>query len=154
MIESFRNFRRLGSMFGCLILTSSIAFSHEGEDHGTPAATVGSLGPVALSQETKQELGIMTEEVDLRTIEEKTTAYGVVEAKPDAIFWASTRISGRAVAVNFNAGDTVRKGDVLAEIESRHVAERPIQVPLKSLIAGTVTERNISVGQQPWRLQE
>ena len=37
MTKRFRNVHRWGPMIGCLILTTSLAFSHEGEDHGTPA---------------------------------------------------------------------------------------------------------------------
>ena len=36
---------------------------------------------------------------------------------------------------------------MLVEIESRHVAATPVVVPLISRINGTVTERNVSVGQ-------
>ncbi len=135
----------LGMVLLLLAVPSSRA--HEGEQHGTPAATVGSLGPITLSDEAKLILGIESEEADLGTIEDTVTCYGSVEPMPGRVYWASPRFPGRATKVNFDSGQHVKVGDVLVEIESRHVAASPVVVPLTSRIDGTVTERNVSVGQ-------
>jgi len=130
-----------------LLVVVALSYAHEGEQHGTPSATTGSLGPITLSDEAKRVVGIQTEAADLRTIEETATCYGSVEPKPELVYWASSRFAGRVKRVFFDSGQQVRAGDVLVEVESRQVAETPVIVPLSSRIDGTVTDRNVSVGQ-------
>lgn len=130
-----------------LVLTVSSSPAHEGEQHGTPAATVGSLGPIGLREDAQLALGIASVDVELGTVEEKVTCYGKVEPMPERVYWASPRFAGRVTKVHFDSGQRVNAGDVLVEIESRQIASTPVVVPLASRISGTVLQRNVSVGQ-------
>lgn len=121
--------------------------AHEGEQHGSPAATVGGLGPVALTEDAKRSLGVKVEEVGLQTIETLVRCFGVVEALPGKVHWITTRFAGRMLQVFVNAGEAVHEGDRLALAESRQIGNPPPQVDIVSTLTGTITERNVVVGQ-------
>lgn len=129
------------------IAPAVLVVAHEGEQHGSPAATVGGLGPVALSEDAKRILGVQVEEVGLRTIETLVKCFGVVEALPGKVHWITTRFAGRMLQVFVNAGEEVKKGDRLARAESRQIGNPPPQVDIVSTLTGMVTERNVVVGQ-------
>ncbi len=127
---------------------ATAALAHEGEQHGTPAPTAGGFGgPVKLSEVAKKNLGLKTEMADLRTIETIVKCFGVVEAVPDKINFISVRSPGRVTKVLVNQGDTVKAGDLLAEVESRQIGDPPPTIPVKSTLAGIVTERHVFVGE-------
>lgn len=130
-----------------LSIHAGVVVAHEGEQHGSPAATVGGLGPVALTEEATRSLGVKVEEVSLRTIETLVRCFGVVEALPGKVHWITTRFAGRMLQVFVNAGEEVREGDRLALAESRQIGNPPPQVDIVSTLTGTVTERNVVVGQ-------
>lgn len=121
--------------------------AHEGEQHGSPAATVGGLGPVTLGEDAKRNLGVKVEEVGLRTINTLVHCFGIVEPLPDKVSWITTRFAGRMLQVFVNAGEKVQEGDRLARAESRQIGNPPPQVDIVSTLTGTVTERNVVAGQ-------
>lgn len=134
----------LGMVFGIPVVPLA---AHEGEQHGFPAATVGGLGPVALGEDAKRYLDVQTGEVGLRTIETLVNCFGIIEALPGKVHWITTRFAGRMLRVFVNAGEEVREGDRLALAESRQIGNPPPQVDIVSTLTGTVTERNVVVGQ-------
>lgn len=124
------------------------AIAHEGEQHGEPApgATV-SRGPVQLTEESKTNLGLQTEEAQLRPIENAVRCFGIVEGVPDKVNFVSIRVPGRASQVLVNQGDAVKAGQLLAEIEGRQIGDPPPILSVRATIAGVVTQRNILVGE-------
>ena len=130
------------------LLTVPPAVAHEGEQHGTPApgaATYG--GPIRLTEQAKTNLGLQTEEAQLRTIETLVRCFGIVEAVPDKVNFVSIRTSGRATKVMVNQGDRVKEGDLLAEVEGRLVSNPPATISVRATLAGIVTQRNLFVGE-------
>lgn len=131
-----------------LIALSAPAWAHEGEQHGTPAPTAGSIGgPVRLSEQAKKNLGLKTDMADLRPIETILKCFGVVEAIPDKVNYISLQSPGQAMKVMVNQGDTVKKGDLLAEVESRQIGDPPPTIQVKASLSGIVTERHLFVGE-------
>jgi multidrug efflux pump subunit AcrA (membrane-fusion protein) len=135
----------------CMVLVIALSapvWAHEGEQHGTPAPTAGSIGgPVRLSEHAKKNLGLKTDMADLRPIETILKCLGVVEAIPDNVNYISLQSPGQAIKVMVNQGDTVKKGDLLAEIESRQIGDPPPTIQVKASLAGVVTERHLFVGE-------
>ena len=123
--------------------------AHEGEQHGTPApgAGAGAGGPVKLTAEARKNLGLETAPVGTRELRLGPAGFGTVEPVPGRIYVVSARISGRTTRIFKVPGDRVRTGEQVIEVESRVVADPPIRITLPSRIAGTVTERNIEIGQ-------
>jgi len=56
-----------------------------------------------------------------------------------------TTLEGRLTKLNFDLGDPVKPGDVLASIETPELLGRPLE--LKAPIAGVITERKSTVGE-------
>jgi len=126
----------------------AVALAHDPSLHGKPAPTAGAVGgPVRLSDQAKKNLGLKTEMVGLRTIETTVKCFGVVEAVPDKVNFISVRSPGRITRVLVNQGDSVKGGDLLAEMESRQIGDPPPMISVKATLAGIVTERHVFVGE-------
>ena len=95
----------------------------DAHDQGKEAVT-----GVKLSAEEKANIGLKTEVADLRPIENVIRISGVVKPHPDKEAQVSSRVSGKIVALFFQVGDTVQKGQRLAEIQSAEIQK--LQVDL------------------------
>jgi len=73
---------------------------------------------VVLSDKAKVNIGLKTSEADLRTIEKIVQVTGNVIAHPGKQAVVTPRISGIVKRIHYNLGDSVKKGDVLLELES------------------------------------
>ena len=73
---------------------------------------------VSLSDIAKTNIGIKTTEVDLRTIEKVVQVTGNIIVHPSKKFIVTPRIGGIVKQIHFKLGDSVKKGDVLLELES------------------------------------
>ncbi len=73
---------------------------------------------VVLSDKAKVNIGLKTAEADLRTIEKVVQVTGNVIAHPGKQGIVTPRISGIVKRLHYKLGDTVKKGDVLLELES------------------------------------
>lgn len=107
----------------------------------------GAKGPVKLTPAQVQALGLKLVTADLRPLEALLKLNGELAVMPDAQAEVSLRISGRVAALNTKLGNSVRKGDVLALIESRAVGEPPPAVGVTTPIDGIVDAQHIIVGQ-------
>lgn len=76
---------------------------------------------IRLSPEEKADIGLKTVVADLRPIESVIRISGVVKPDPDKVAQVSSRVSGKIVSVFFKVGDTVRRGQRLAEIQSTEI---------------------------------
>lgn len=125
-----------------------LAVAHEGEQHGQPAPGAAAYGgPVRLTEQAKANLGLQTEEAQLRTIESVVRCFGIIEAVPDLVNFVSIRTSGRATKVMVNQGDVVKEGQLLAEVEGRQIGNPPPTFSVRATLAGIVTQRNVFVGE-------
>jgi cobalt-zinc-cadmium efflux system membrane fusion protein len=81
-----------------------------------------------LSAEEKANIGLKTVVADLRPIENVIRISGVVKPHPDKEAQVSSRVSGKIAALFFQVGDTVQRGQRLAEIQSAEIQK--LQVDL------------------------
>ena len=85
------------------------------------AALAGLVLSIALAPaaEAADALAVQTAPVQYREVEQTYAAEGVVEAVKQST--VAAQISGRVVAVNFDVGDSVKKGQVIVRIDSTEV---------------------------------
>ena len=74
------------------------------------------FAPAALAADAQ---ALQTAAVQYREIEQTYAAEGVVEAVKQST--VAAQISGRVVAVNFDVGDRVKKGQVIVRIDATEV---------------------------------
>ncbi|CAI8181577.1 MAG: Cobalt-zinc-cadmium resistance protein CzcB [Glaciecola sp. HTCC2999] len=84
--------------------------SHEDDKHAGEVVT--------MSDETALQNGITTANVIAGDISLSTTLYGRISADPGSLSHIRARFDGVIKDVKVNIGDTVKKGDVLAVVES------------------------------------
>jgi cobalt-zinc-cadmium efflux system membrane fusion protein len=101
-------------------------------------------GRTRIPERIATESGIVTEPAGPRTIRETVEVTGSVQVNPGRISEVSARFPGVVTEVRRDTGDTVRRGDVLARIETNE-SLRPLDVVAP--IDGLVVHRNIQVGQ-------
>lgn len=97
------------------------AHVHDGQAHthdegAGPAHTPENT--VTLTDKAKINIGLKTDEVDMRTIEKVVSVHGNVIAHPKQQAIVTPRIGGIVKHIYFSVGETVKKGDVLLELES------------------------------------
>ncbi len=111
----------------------SISFDgHEGEEHGEMHGEhTGENGEegeedheeLSLSFEEIKEFGITTGRVGKGIIAQKVELSGEVAYNENRLAHIVPRVEGVIRKVNFNLGDQVEEGDILAVIESRELAD-------------------------------
>jgi len=79
--------------------------------------------PLKLTAEQIQQSGITVAEATEGDLVRTTTFPGTVTANPDRMSIVSAKASGVVVDLKKRLGDTVAKGELLATIESREIAE-------------------------------
>ncbi len=142
------NLIRAMAVVGILLwLSPSPVFAHEGhlEAPGTETAAPAT-GPVRISEETRRNIELRTEKVDLRPIQTVFEAIGKIEPIPARSGAVSSRISGRITQIFTNEGESVTKGQPIAEVESRQLGDPPPRVVYRAPLAGIVTDRHVVVG--------
>jgi RND family efflux transporter MFP subunit len=75
-------------------------------------------GALTLSPEVHTALGVQTAEVETRALDERIHAPARVASPWQAHAYATTRVGGKVVRVHVRPGESVQKGQVLAEVES------------------------------------
>jgi cobalt-zinc-cadmium efflux system membrane fusion protein len=100
-------------------------------------------GRTRISPEAARQGGIVIERAGAATIGEQRELFGTVELDPSARSEIRGQFPGRVVQVTKRVGDSVRRGELLARIES----SESLQVyPVYSTVAGVVAERNANAG--------
>lgn len=102
--------------------------SHEEEKADARAQGKQETAGLTLSAEEKANIGLKTVVADLQPIENVIRISGVVKPHPDKEAQVSSRVSGKVVNLSFKVGDTVQKGQRLAEIQSAEIQK--LQVDL------------------------
>lgn len=98
--------------------TQAQANDHEDE----PAAHQALPNKLRLPQSVVDAAGIKTELVRLLPLPKTVSLTGEVAADPDRLAHVALRLAGQIVDVRFHEGDRVRRGAVLAVIESGELA--------------------------------
>lgn len=137
---------RLGALL-LLLLPCSQLFAHAGHDH-TPGDSdeAAGTGPIQITAEAKQNLGVTTAEAEVRTIEKVLKALGQIQPLPGRQAVVSSRIQGRVLSLAVNEGQRVKKGDPVAVIESLQIGDPPPRATYNSPIDGVVTARRVVLG--------
>ena len=101
---------------------------------------------VVLDETGVKNLRIETVEAEETDFEATIFSLGRIEAIPNKVAAVSTRISGRIVELKVAPGDTVKKDDEVAKIESRQPGDPPPVIPLKAPLGGLVTRVDARLG--------
>jgi multidrug efflux pump subunit AcrA (membrane-fusion protein) len=125
-----------------LLLFPLSAFAHEGHNHaalpGVEAATPAVV--ISLARERAETLDIKTVPARLAEVAPMLRVYGRVAALPERQALVSTRFAARAVEVLAQAGQSIKKDDIIARIEplvfgSDIVA---LKAPMDGVVTGAV----------------
>ena len=73
---------------------------------------------VTLTDKAKVNIGLKTDEADIRAIERVVSVHGNVMAHPERQAIVTPRTGGIVKRIHFSVGETPKKGDVLLELES------------------------------------
>jgi len=139
----------LSKFFGLALATALAVvapdvFAHAGHDKAPGEEGESATGgPIAITAEAKTNLGLITEEAELRTLDKTFMVIGQIEAIPSRSAAVSSRIAGRVVTIKANEGELVKKGQPLVEVESRQVGNPPPRVTYEAPIDGVVTHRDV-----------
>ena len=126
----YRTLATLG--FLSCILTLTIALAHEGH---RALATRGmelnaDRGTMLLTRSARKTLDVQTVELTEQTITHTISAYGSLVAPWNQHAFITAPLSGRIVSLKVNAGESVRKGQLLAELECPALEQ--LQMELRS----------------------
>ena len=105
-----------------LIALTLPVFAHEGHGKGE-VAPYDLDTPRKVSPETAAHIGLQTAEVDFGPVEEVLRLVGVVKPLPNSIAAITPRIAGTVLKITVQVGDTVQRGDLIAEINSPELAQ-------------------------------
>lgn len=101
-------------------------------------------GRTTISASVAEALGIATAVAGPAVLKETVTLFGRVKPNAERVRKIGARFDGVITAVQPSLGDTVRKGDALATVESNESLQRyTIDAP----IAGVITQRDANPGE-------
>ena len=101
-------------------------------------------GPVKLTSEVRNEFGIILDKAGPGTLNEEVVLPGEIGFNRKAIAFATPRYNGTVQKINAQLADRVKKGDVLAVLESVDTL-RPFEV--KAPFDGVIVSYDITPGQ-------
>jgi len=128
-----------------LLLVACGASSPEASKAPEEAGEESSSAQVALTAEQLKAAGIGVEQAGPAQIREVLPLYGVVAPNAERVREVGARFPGVIRSLEHKLGDTVRQGDLLANIESNE----SLQVyAVRSPISGVISARNANPGEQ------
>ncbi len=90
------------------------------------------------------QVGIGTTVATKQTLHQSITSYGVLSTGPEQLSHMRARFSGLITSVKASIGDTVKAGDLLAEVESdASLKKYSVLAP----ISGTIVQRHANTGE-------
>ena len=101
-------------------------------------------GVVELNDTKVKAAGIVLGAAGPSTLREELTLNGVVQANQEATVQVTPRFPGIVRTLNKRLGDEVKRGELLAVVESN---QSLTTYELKAPISGTITERQASLGE-------
>ena len=99
---------------------------------------------IKLSDDTLREQGVIQERVQPRTLNLNITLNGRLRANDDRLVHLIPRFSGIIKELTKQLGDEVKKGDLLATVESNQTLQ-PYEV--RAPIAGVIVKRHAAIGE-------
>ncbi len=99
----------------------------EGHPHGQTHPDGVSTAPtgegetpsgIRLTPEERENIGLKTEVVQFRSIEDVRKLNGIVKPHPDRVAQVTSRVTGAVVAFHFSVGAKVKKGEDLLHVQS------------------------------------
>ena len=123
-----------------LVIHSTALFAGE-DDHGEEGH---SDEVVTMSTTTATKNGITTVQAFPGELAVSTTLYGRISADPASLSHIRARFNGVIKSVNVNIGDKVKKGDVLAIVESNESLK---SYSITSPFDGSVIARHANNGE-------
>lgn len=116
--------------------------------HGEQIATGGGGGgPVQLSAEQREAIGLQTAAADFHDIDTVLPLNAFVAHDPNRHVFVSTRIDGKVETIFVNVGDRVTRDQKLAVIQSRQIGNPPPTITITAPMAGVVDERLVAPGE-------
>jgi len=113
------------ALAGAVLLAPANA--HDGHNK-TETASFDPYAPKKVSPETAMAIGFTTAEVDFGEVEDILRLTGIVRPVPDRVHAVAPRFAGIIRSMQVQLGDTVRTGDMLAEIESPDLAKNLVEL--------------------------
>jgi RND family efflux transporter MFP subunit len=107
------------TFFALILLCAVLSSCTQGTEE--PATPVESKDKEA---EQKTKLRIPAQVVKKQSLAKTLTASGVVMAEPDHLIKVTSAIAGKLVSVDVVLGQHVKKGQVIAELDDRHIKEQ------------------------------
>jgi cobalt-zinc-cadmium efflux system membrane fusion protein len=134
-IRAFRGWRdpsRLTAMAGLLLVTVAVTWLWAHEGHA-PLPTRGvqinaDTGTITLSPEARRILDVQTEDVKPRVAEDRVLAYATLVSPWQQHAFISTRLPGRVANLLAKPGQTVTKGQVLAEVQTLELEDLYLEI--------------------------
>ena len=136
--------RSIGAVF-FLIALSACGKKEADPKEETAAAQQHEPNIVALTKENLAQVEIKTESVRRGDLEMTFKAAGTVTENLNKTAKITPTLEGRITQLNFDINDRVKKGDVLALLQTPELLGKPLE--LKAPIDGIVTERQATVGE-------
>ena len=90
------------------------------------------------------EAGIKTETAGPAIIHQSLSVTGRVQADPDRLSQVRPRFAGMVQSINYNLGDPVEAGDILATVQSNESLQT---YPIRAPITGNIIKRNVQLGE-------
>ena len=90
------------------------------------------------------QVGIGTTAATEQTLHQTITSYGVLSTGPEQLSHMRARFSGLITSVKASIGDTVKAGDLLAEVESDESLKK---YSVRAPISGTIVQRHANTGE-------
>lgn len=141
------NHLKLSATIAFLLAFAPAAFPHEGHDKAPgEGGETPTSGPIAITAEARKNLALVVEEAQLRTLDKTVLVFGQIEIIPNHSAAVSSRIAGRVVDVKVSDGESVKKGQVVVEVESLQLGDPPPRVQYSSPIDGVVIDRHAVQG--------
>ena len=99
---------------------------------------------VEIDDEMARQQGLATAKALAGEVSLTTKLYGRIVLSPDQVSQVRARFPGRITRVNVNFGDEVKKGQLLASVESNNSLQ---SYNLRAPISGTITAKEASTGE-------
>lgn len=148
-ISNVNSYKLFGIIAASLLLFLSIRCSDSNTNEDTNKAEVHNESEehsdeIFMTEETMKELGIEVKEAGSGVIKNYIELTGEIIAEPSRISHVIPRFEGIVKEVFKTVGDKVKKGEVLALIESN---ESLATYEVQSLIDGTIIEMHMTQGE-------
>ena len=126
------------------VKVAAVEAGDDGHGHGPGGEEELPEGVVELGDAKVKAAGIALGKAGAKVLREELQLNGIVQANQEAVVQVSPRFPGVVRTLAKRLGDEVKKGDLLAVVESN---QSLTTYELRAPIAGVITERQASLGE-------